>query len=63
VHLDPGESTVVALVYPPLRNASNIVWGVYHEFALRIASGGALPQGATNFVATPCTAPSPPAAS
>jgi hypothetical protein len=40
-HLDPGQSTTVVLVYPPVSiPADGIVWGRYQEFALRIQQGG-----------------------
>jgi hypothetical protein len=40
-HLDPGQSTTVVLVYPPVAVPSDgIVWGRYQEFALRIPEGG-----------------------
>jgi hypothetical protein len=40
-HLDPGQSTTVVLVYPPVQiPAEGIVWGRYQEFALRLPQGG-----------------------
>ncbi|HXA29504.1 MAG TPA: hypothetical protein VN193_12265 [Candidatus Angelobacter sp.] len=40
-HLDPGQSTVVVLVYPPEQiPAQGIVWGRYQEFALQVPQGG-----------------------
>jgi hypothetical protein len=40
-HLDPGQSTTVVLVYPPVQVPANgIVWGRYQEFALRLPEGG-----------------------
>ena len=42
-HLDPGQSTTIVLVYPPLDvPADGIVWGRYKDFALRIPTGGAV---------------------
>jgi hypothetical protein len=44
-HLDPGQSTIVVLVYPPEQiPQAGIVWGRYQEFALRVPQGG----GVTN---------------
>jgi hypothetical protein len=40
-HLDPGQTTTVLLVYPPVAiPGDGIVWGRYKEFALRIRAGG-----------------------
>jgi len=40
-HLDPGQSTTVVLVYPPLSiPGAGIVWGRYQDFALRLPQGG-----------------------
>ena len=41
-HLDPGQSTTVVLVYPPVHAQKSIVWGRYREFALRLRFGGAI---------------------
>ncbi|MBV8446001.1 MAG: hypothetical protein JOZ92_08810 [Candidatus Dormibacteraeota bacterium] len=60
VHLDPGQSSVVVLVYPPIDATSSIVWGVYDVFALRTPLGGALPQGVASWQATPCVPPEAP---
>jgi hypothetical protein len=40
-HLDPGQSTTLVLVYPPVQiPPDGIVWGRYQEFALRLPQGG-----------------------
>jgi hypothetical protein len=45
-HLDPGQSIVVVLVYPPVQvPQAGIVWGRYQEFALRLHSGGVASVG------------------
>lgn len=36
VHLDPGQSATVILLYPPLRPAATIVWGRFDGFALTL---------------------------
>ncbi len=61
VHVDPGQTVVVVLVYPPLRATATIVWGVYHSFAVRAPFGGALPPGSYAWRATACVPPQPPA--
>jgi hypothetical protein len=44
-HLDPGQSTTVVLVYPPVAiPRDGIVWGRYQEFALRVPQGGGVPH-------------------
>lgn len=66
IHLDPGREAVVVLVYPPIRDTTSIVWGIYQAFALRAPLGGALPAGTGGWHATACTppqaVPAPPAA-
>lgn len=40
-HIDPGQSTTLVLVYPPITiPADGIVWGRYQDFALRVPQGG-----------------------
>lgn len=42
-HLDPGQSTTVVLVYPPIQiPGDGIVWGRYQDFALRVPQGGSV---------------------
>jgi hypothetical protein len=54
-HLDPGQSIVVVLVYPPVQVPSNgIVWGRYQEFALRLPSGGGATLGDAALYAALC---------
>ncbi|MBV8300934.1 MAG: hypothetical protein JOY68_03315 [Candidatus Dormibacteraeota bacterium] len=60
VRIDPGQSDVVVLVYPPIDATASIVWGVYSVFALRTPLGGALPQGVASWQATPCVPPEAP---
>lgn len=50
-HLDPGQSTVVVLVYPPVQiPADGIVWGRYQDFALRLPPGGSVGRQADRAV-------------
>jgi hypothetical protein len=54
-HLDPGQSIVVVLVYPPVQvPPAGIVWGRYQEFALRLHSGGAAAFGGAQLHAAIC---------
>jgi hypothetical protein len=62
VHLDPGESALVLLVYPPLRPATSIVWGRYQDFALTLPRGGAVPGDAGDLFSARCSPPQPPPA-
>jgi len=59
VHLDPGQSSTAILVYPPIVSTPSIVWGVYKQFALRIAFGGGVSGGTAGLVATACAVPQP----
>jgi hypothetical protein len=60
-HLDPGQSTTVVLVYPPIRPTPTILWGRYQEFALRLDFGGGVGSLFSGRVhATPCPPPVPP---
>jgi hypothetical protein len=63
VHLDPGQSLIAVLVYPPIQDVSSIVWGVYDDFAIRAALGGGVPRGGAGLVATRCEPPQPDATS
>lgn len=58
-HLDPGQSTTVVLVYPPMQiPAAGIVWGRYRDFALRLAQGGSVGDLTARAVsAAACTPP------
>jgi hypothetical protein len=62
VHLDPGESTVVVLVYPPLRPTSHIVWGVFQVLAMDAQVGGRLPRAPQRWNVSACVPPSAPPA-
>ena len=59
IHLDPGHDAVVVLLYPPIRPTPSIVWGVYQDFAVRAALGGALPPGPHAWHISACTPPQP----
>jgi hypothetical protein len=61
-HLDPGQSSVVVLVYPPEQIPHDgIVWGRYQEFALRVPQGGGVTTMTDRSVsATLCPAIQPP---
>jgi hypothetical protein len=58
-HLDPGQSTTMVLVYPPLQiPRGGIVWGRYQDFALRLPEGGGVSTLADRPVsAAACTPP------
>jgi len=60
VHLDPGQSATVLLVYPPVRQAPVLLWGRYQDFAVSLHPGGALPNGLLELYLTPCHPPQPP---
>jgi len=60
VHVDPGQTSTVVLVYPPVDATATIVWGEYDDFALRAPFGGGLPPAATRWLATPCVPPTAP---
>lgn len=57
VHLDPGESAVVVLAYPPTRPVPLVTWGRYGDVILTLRPGGALPRGTGDLSATTCTPP------
>lgn len=59
MHLDPGRSSVVVLLYPPVSAAPTVVWGMYQTFALRVPFGGGVPPGAQAWHAAACTPPQP----
>lgn len=56
VHIDPGHSAVMVLLYPPVSATSTIVWGMYQTFALRVPFRGGVPS-ATGWRAAACTPP------
>ena len=43
VHVDPGQTITVVLVYPPVRSTSYVTWGEYGDFAIAVPVGGAVP--------------------
>ena len=58
VHIDPGHSAVMVLLYPPVSATGSIVWGMYQTFALRVPFSGGVPS-ATGWHAAACTPPQP----
>jgi hypothetical protein len=62
VHLDPGQTVTVVLVYPPIRSTTYVTWGEYGDFAIAIPLGGAIPVTGTlraNLCTPPNAQPSP----
>lgn len=59
VHLDPGRSAVIVLLYPPVSATDSIVWGMYKTFAVRAPFGGGVPRSAGSWRASACTPPQP----
>jgi hypothetical protein len=57
VRLDPGQSATVLLLYPPIRPTTEILWGRYGDFALRLPLGGGLAAGLGTLRAVACTPP------
>jgi hypothetical protein len=47
VHLDPGQTATVVLVYPPIRSTTYITWGEYGDFTIDLPLGGAVPVSGT----------------
>jgi len=60
LHTDAGASMLAVLVYPPLRAAGRIVWGIYDDFAVSVPFGGALANQPASWRVTACSAPEPP---
>lgn len=60
IHLDPGHSGVVILVYPPVNLPSTMVWGRLGDFVLRVPVGGAMPSLDGGLHALACTPPAAP---
>jgi hypothetical protein len=56
VHLDPGKTSTVVLVYPPVRRGDSVVFGRYQEFSVRAAFGGAVSLGNQLYART-CDSP------
>ncbi|HEY2702675.1 MAG TPA: hypothetical protein VGL20_03195 [Candidatus Dormibacteraeota bacterium] len=59
VHLDPGQTATVLLVYPPLRPSPSYLWGRFQRFALELRPGGTAGALGDLHVAA-CTPPPPP---
>ncbi len=62
LHVDPGQTQMAVLAYPPISATPSIVWGVFHVFAIRAPFGGGLPGATLDWRLTLCTAPQPPPA-
>ncbi|HEY6468612.1 MAG TPA: hypothetical protein VI434_02495 [Candidatus Dormibacteraeota bacterium] len=60
LHVDPGESQLAVLAYPPISATPSIVWGVFDVFAIRAPFGGGLPGATPDWRLTRCTPPQPP---
>lgn len=62
VHLEPGGTGMVVLVYPPVAPVANrVVWGRYDGFALTLpATGGAVRKDTGPLRALPCHPPEAP---
>lgn len=43
LHVDPGQTQIAVLAYPPITATTSIVWGVFDLFAVRAPFGGGLP--------------------
>jgi hypothetical protein len=43
IHIDPGQTVTVVLVYPPIRSTTYLTWGEYGTFALELSLGGGIP--------------------
>jgi hypothetical protein len=59
VHLDPGQTATVLLVYPPLRPSPSYLWGRFQRFAMELRPGGTAGALGDLHVAA-CTPPPPP---
>lgn len=57
VHLDPGQTATVVLVYPPLRTDVPVVWGRYRDFALTLSRRGGVGGMAATLSVGACTPP------
>lgn len=56
VHLDPGQTATVVLVYPPIRSTAYVTWGEYGSFAIALPLGGGIPPAGDLRVSL-CTSP------
>lgn len=60
VHLDPGETALAVLVYPPVRRTGPLLWGRYGDFAVNVPLGGAAAAPGTGLHAATCSPPQAP---
>jgi hypothetical protein len=60
VHLNPGQTATVLLVYPPLRPSPSYLWGRFNRFALELRPGGAAASLDGDLHVAACTPPRPP---
>lgn len=60
VHLDPGQTASVLLVYPPIKPVASILWGRYNDFSVQAVLGGGLSFGSDQLHASACTPPQQP---
>ncbi|HKR99949.1 MAG TPA: hypothetical protein VJU79_10600 [Candidatus Dormibacteraeota bacterium] len=59
LHIDPGETALAVLVYPPLRSTDHIVWGMYQDFAVQASFGGGVPDRSVQWQVNACVSPQP----
>ena len=59
VHLDPGQTATVLLLYPPLRPAASYLWGRFDGFSLELHPGGAAEDVDGDLHLAACTPPQP----
>jgi hypothetical protein len=56
IHIDPGQTVTVVLVYPPIRATASLTWGEYGSFAISLPLGGSIaPTG--DLKVSVCTPP------
>jgi hypothetical protein len=60
VHLDPGQTASVLLVYPPIRPVTSVLWGRYDDFSVHAGTGGGLSFAGDQLFAAACTPPPQP---
>ena len=60
VHLDPGQTVSVLLIYPPIKPVASILWGRYDDFSVQAGLGGGLSFGSDQLYASACTPPQQP---
>ncbi|TMD91473.1 MAG: hypothetical protein E6I76_18990 [Chloroflexi bacterium] len=59
VHLDPGQTATVLLLYPPLRPAASYLWGRFDGFSLDLHPGGRAEDADGDLHVARCTPPQP----